>query len=84
MFEVLLTETFAREFKTLETPLRERIKKKLESTRQNPLQYFERLSGQQLFKLRIGKYRIIAQISIAQNKITLLSIGHRKNIYNKL
>jgi len=84
LFEVLLTETFAREFKTLETPLRERIKKKLESTRQNPLQYFERLSGQQLFKLRIGKYRIIAQISIAQNKITLLSIGHRKNIYNKL
>ena len=81
---MLLTETFAREFKTLETPLRERIKKKLESTRQNPLQYFERLSGQQLFKLRIGKYRIIAQISIAQNKITLLSIGHRKNIYNKL
>jgi len=84
LFEVLLTETFAREFKTLETPLRERIKKKLESTRQNPLQYFERLSGQQLFKLRIGKYRIIAQISIAQNKITLLSIGHRKKVYDKI
>ena len=84
MFEVLLTETFAREFKTLETTLRKRIKKKLENIRQNPLQYFERLSGQELFKLRIGKYRIIAQISIGQKKITLLSIGHRKNIYDKL
>jgi len=83
VFEILLTETFAREFKTLENALRERIKKKLETVRQNPLQYFERLSGQQLFKLRIGKYRAIAQISIAQKKITLLSIGHRKNIYDK-
>ncbi|MFA4855507.1 MAG: type II toxin-antitoxin system RelE/ParE family toxin [archaeon] len=84
MFEILLTETFAREFKTLEATLRERIKKKLETTGQNPSQYFERLSGQELFKLRIGKYRIIAQINTIQKKVTLLSIGHRKNIYDKL
>lgn len=83
MFEILLTETFAREFKTLEAGLRERIKKKLETTGQSPLQYFERLSGQELFKLRIGKYRIIAQINTAQKKVTLLSIGHRKNVYDK-
>ncbi|MDD5162766.1 MAG: type II toxin-antitoxin system RelE/ParE family toxin [Candidatus ainarchaeum sp.] len=84
MFEILLTETFARELKKLEAPLRERIKKKLESTKQTPFLFFERLSGKELFKLRIGKYRIIAQISTPKKAITLLSIGHRKKVYEKL
>ena len=79
-----MTETFARELKKMEVPLRERIKKKLENAMQNPMQFFERLSGQELFKLRIGKYRAIAKISFPQKKITLLSIGHSKNIYNKM
>lgn len=84
MFEILLTETFAKEFKKLETALRERIKKKIQTVRQEPFLYFERLSGQELFKLRIGKYRIIAEINSIKKTITLLSIGHRKNIYDKI
>ena len=84
MFETLLTETFARELKKLEEQLRERIKKKLETTKENPFLYFERLKGHELFKLRVGKYRIIAQISTPKKQITLISIGHRKNIYDKL
>jgi len=84
LFEILLTETFSREFKKLEKPLRERIKKKLESTSQGPFLFFERLSGQELFKLRMGKYRIIAQINTPKKTITLLSIGHRKKVYDKI
>jgi len=79
-----LTEAFAREFKKTEEQTRARVKKKLETASQEPFLYFERLKGQELFKLRIGKYRIIAQISPAKKQITLLSIGLRKNIYDKL
>ena len=84
MFELLLTETFARELKKLDRQTREMVKKKLEKTQSEPLLFFERLSGSALFKLRVGKYRIIAQISSIKKQIILLSIGHRKNVYNKL
>ncbi len=84
MFETLLTETFAKEFKKLEKHFTERVKKKLLAIKQNPFLHFERLSGHELFKLRIGKYRIIAEINTAKKTITLLSIGHRKNVYDKI
>jgi len=84
LFEILLTKTFADELKKLEGQTSERIKKKLESAKQDPLLYFEMLKGHELFKLRVGKYRIIAQVSIIKKQITLLSVGHRKKVYNKL
>ena len=79
-----MTETFAQELKKLEAQTKGRIKKKLEKTRQEPMLYFERLTGHDLFKLRVGKYRIIAQVSPMKKQILLLSIGHRKNVYGKL
>lgn len=84
MFAILLTETFAKELKKLESQLRERIKKKLETAQKEPFLYFERLKGHDLFKLRIGKYRVIAQINPVKKQIILLSIGYRKNVYEKL
>ncbi len=84
LFELLLTETFAKELNKLEDQLKIRIKKKLEATQKDPFLFFERLKGHELFKLRLGKYRLIAQINPLKKQITLLSIGHRKNIYDKL
>jgi len=84
LFEIYLTKTFAREFKKFGKKERERVKKKLFSSARNPLHFFERLTGDGLFKLRIGKYRIIAQINFSKRKIILLSIKHRKKVYRKL
>jgi len=84
LFELFLTKTFAREFKKLEKKERERIKKKLRLTAQKPDSYYERLTGHGLFKLRVGKYRLIAQINWTAKKITLLSVKHRQQAYRKL
>ncbi|MEM0360086.1 MAG: type II toxin-antitoxin system RelE/ParE family toxin [Candidatus Diapherotrites archaeon] len=81
MFELLLTEAFAREFKKLEKTERERIKKKLNATTKTPFLFYERLTGHDLFKLRVGKYRLIAQINMREKKITLLSVKHRAPAY---
>ncbi len=60
-----------------------RIFRKLEQTKENPHHYFERLVGQEAYKLRVGKYRIIADIKENTLLILVLEIGHRKNIYKK-
>lgn len=70
--------------KNLEKKERERIREKLFSSAKNPLHFFEKLTDYELFKLRIGKYRIIAQINFSKRKIILLSIKHRKKVYRKL
>jgi mRNA interferase RelE/StbE len=40
-----------------------------------------RLRGSNRFRARVGDYRIIYTFDIAQNKIHLLAIGHRREIY---
>ena len=83
MFELNLTKTFALELKKLEKTERERIKEKLLTASINPWNYFQRLTGHDLFRIRIGKYRVIAQINSTKKKITLLSV-HRKKVYREL
>ncbi len=64
--------------------LQRRIWKKLVSAKQDPYSFFEKLSGRNDFKLRIGNYRIIADINKRKKLIQVTLIGHRKNVYEKL
>jgi mRNA interferase RelE/StbE len=67
---------------SLPKEIKERIFKKIASTKENPYHFFERLAGRLDYKLRIGDYRVIADISESQIQVT--KIGHRKNIYDKI
>jgi mRNA interferase RelE/StbE len=40
-----------------------------------------RLQGSNRFRARVGDYRIIYTFDIEQNRIHLLAIGHRREIY---
>lgn len=62
--------------------LRERIFSKAISTKENPFHFFERLSGRADYKLRVGDYRVIANIN--EKRIEITRIGHRRNIYKRL
>lgn len=55
-----------------------RIFDKIMSSYNNPLRFFERLEGRTDYKLRVGDYRVIADI---KDKIEITKIGRRKNIY---
>ncbi|MCL5427600.1 MAG: type II toxin-antitoxin system RelE/ParE family toxin [Candidatus Marsarchaeota archaeon] len=60
-----------------------RIIRKLESILSDPLHSFERLSGRPEYKLRVGDYRIIANIDEQKRKVFVRSLGHRKNVYKR-
>ena len=64
--------------------LKERIFRKLQTTKENPFHFFEKLTGRSEFKLRVGDYRVIADISEKEIQILVLYVGHRKNIYKKI
>jgi mRNA interferase RelE/StbE len=59
-----------------------RIYEKIEQTKINPLHFFKRLEGKSEFRLRIGKFRVLAEIDIKNKVIFVLDIGNRENIYN--
>ena len=45
------------------------ILKKIYSIRDNPYRFLKRLSGERLWRLRIGDYRAVADVVISVNKI---------------
>jgi mRNA interferase RelE/StbE len=61
-----------------------RVLKKIESTTNTPHNFFKQLTGRPEYKLRVGDYRIIADIDEPAKKIQIRTIGHRKNIYDRM
>jgi mRNA interferase RelE/StbE len=43
-----------------------------------------RLKGSNRFRARVGEYRIIYNFDVEQNRIHLLAIGHRREIYRNI
>lgn len=62
--------------------IRERIFRKVKTTKKNPKRYFQRLTGRDDYRLRVGEWRVIADLDAEQQRITVTLIGHRRNIYS--
>ena len=65
----------------MDIPLAKRIIQKIESTKSDPHRFFVRLVGRTEYKLRVGDYRVIADIEENRRVIIVRSLGHRRNIY---
>jgi len=61
----------------------EQVLAAIERSRIRPDHYFERLTGEPLYKLRVGDYRIIAEIDNGKLTILVVKAGHRKNVYDR-
>lgn len=84
MYEIVYDPEVIDFLSKLEKPLKERIYKKIESTKENPSHFFERLAERNDYKLRVGNYKVIADIDNSKERIEITLIGHRKNVYDKL
>ncbi|MBI2663748.1 type II toxin-antitoxin system RelE/ParE family toxin [Candidatus Woesearchaeota archaeon] len=84
MYEVILSTKARKQLRKLPQAVAGRIVFALERARIRPEQHFERLVGEDLHKLRVGDYRVIAEIVHKQLHILVFEIDHRKRIYKKL
>ncbi|VVB76018.1 ParE toxin of type II toxin-antitoxin system, parDE [uncultured archaeon] len=80
-YEIIFDDETIKFLENLQHDLKEQIFNKLLSTKDNPHYFFERLSQRTDYKLRIGDYRVIAEIDDTNKRITITLIGHRRNVY---
>ncbi len=58
------------------------IKKKIESLSENPRATGSlKLTNQEIYRIRVGVYRIIYEINDTKQEITISRVRHRKDIY---
>ena len=81
MYSIQIEKNAENFLKKLQKKDAEIILNKIYSIRENPFRYLKRLQGEKLWRLRIGDYGVIVDVIISMNKIIVLRIGHRKNVY---
>lgn len=82
MYSIQIEENAEKFLKKLEKKDAELILRKLNEIRENPFRFLKRLQGEKLWRLRISDYRAILDVVISLNKIIVVRIGHRKNVYD--
>lgn len=83
MFSFELKPKADKDIEKLPSQVRRRILEKLKfySVQENPLRFADRLQDYRFgeYRFRIGDYRIL--FDVKDQKIVILKVGHRKDIY---
>lgn len=86
-YVIFTTKEFDAAFKKLDASIQKQIKRWIDNhliNTNNPKAYGKPLVGDRkgYWRYRIGDYRLIVEIDNNELIIVMISIGHRKNIYN--
>ena len=82
-FQIELSPGAARDLRKLDSAIQIKLGKAIDKLTKNPFPTgFRKLTGEKdLYRYRVGDYRIIYQFIAGKVIILVLRIGHRKDIY---
>lgn len=82
-YEIIIVGAVRRQLKRINRDDKKRILDKIQSLAENPRPHgFKELKGSEnLFRVRVGDYRIIYEIQDKILLITILKIGNRREVY---
>ncbi len=84
-FTIEFRPAAAREFKKLPHTAKERLGEEIEKLAENPRPpSVKKMAGaENLWRVRVGDYRIIYEIQDARLIVLIVTIGHRREVYRK-
>lgn len=81
-FRVNFSPTARKDFEAMPHPVQIRIVHALERSADDPFRAFKRLKGRADASLRVGEYRVLADLVLGENLIWVHAVGHRRNVYD--
>ncbi|MCP4341945.1 MAG: type II toxin-antitoxin system RelE/ParE family toxin [Desulfobulbaceae bacterium] len=84
-YKVFFKKSVEKDFKSIPKKELLRILSKIESLQDNPRPVgSQKLTGQERYRLRQGRYRIVYSIQDYELTVWVVKVGHRKEIYRKI
>ena len=82
MYEVKLRRNAQKSLDRLQSQERQRISSALLNLEQNPRpRDVEKIKGTELWRIREGDYRLVYHIDHEKKIVTLVRVGHRRDVY---
>jgi mRNA interferase RelE/StbE len=84
-YQILIKDSARKELAALSLPLQKRIDTRIRALSENPRPSgVKKLAGDEnLYRLRVGDYRIIYQIQDKALLVLVIKISHRREVYRK-
>ena len=85
-YRIEFTPRAEREFKSLDGSVRGRIKQRIDSLAEKPHPPgIKKIEGEEeLYRLRVGDYRILYQVKEKTLLVLIVRIGHRREVYRRI
>ena len=81
-YAVHLIRSAEKELNRLPLTVYNRLRVKILSLEENPRpRGVKRLSGREEYRLRVGDYRILYLIDDKRSTVTVIAVGHRREVY---
>jgi len=81
-YKIFFRKSVWKDFKLIPNDDLKNILRCIESLSENPRQQgCKKLSGQERYRFRYGRYRIIYSIQDKELTVWIVKVGHRKNVY---
>lgn len=81
-YELVFKKSVAKELRALPKHEIKRILQRISSLAENPRQVgCEKLSGQERYRWRQGRYRIIYEIDDSCVRVLIVKVAHRREVY---
>ncbi len=84
MFVVYYSKEATQNLEKLDNVIADRIFKKIDKIREDPFLFIDRLVSVNLWKLRVGDYRVLLDVNRGKNAVFVISINHRRSVYKNL
>ncbi|MFH1032455.1 MAG: type II toxin-antitoxin system RelE/ParE family toxin [Chloroflexota bacterium] len=83
-YKIYFRESVQKDFRVIPKKDVKKILQRIESLRAEPRpQGSEKLTGQERYRLRQGRYRIVYSIQDTESSIWIVKVGQRKDVYRK-
>jgi len=81
-YEVLFKESVWKDLRKIPKTNLKKILSRIDKLKNNPRPIgCEKLTGQELYRVRQGKYRIVYSIQDNELTVWVIRVGHRSNVY---
>ncbi|MDP3090933.1 MAG: type II toxin-antitoxin system RelE/ParE family toxin [Nitrospira sp.] len=83
-YRLVIKPSASRELERLEDQWLRRADEAIRKLADNPWPHgAKKLSGVPLYRIRAGTFRIVYEVNDAQHLVTVVTIGHRREVYRK-
>ncbi len=84
MYQIIFSPKAKRQYLKLEKEIQRRISLALRRLVFNPERHVQKLVGFDVYRLRVGKYRVLLDLRKDKLIVFVIKVGHRRNIYKVL